>query len=104
MNQNTVVILVALAFGAIGFTLGRVTCGDCCGHEGHGHGKRGKMHKEVREEVRVVTSDEDMDVQALVDEVLEGGFEGDTTLVIDGGEVRISRNAGEVSVEVEVGE
>lgn len=101
MNQNVVVVLVALAFGAIGFSLGRVTC--CCPPPGACCAPTEGCEKSCEHsEVRIIHSDGEDDVQVLIDGLLNDGFEGDTTLVIPGGTAMVSSHDGEVRVEVEM--
>ena len=116
MNTNTTILLVAAAFGAIGFTLGRVTApapslasaevvkilktgtGTGTGTEtGTGTGS-GEV------EVVVERVGEGDGVEMIVETLAAEGFEGDTTIAIPGGAAVISRNGDHIEVSVEVTE
>jgi hypothetical protein len=122
MNTNTTILLVAAAFGAIGFTLGRVTApapsiasaevvkilktgtGTGTGTEaGTGTGTgTGTGSQEV--EVVVERVGEGDGVELIVEALAAEGFEGDTTIAIPGGAAVISRNGDHIEVSVEVTE
>lgn len=125
-ENGTAAILVAAVFLILGFGLGKVTnchkgchkahtecshdakCGKkakCgkeakCGkkeHEGCSHGKEGQEHhagcKHGHGEEMVI-----------VESLIEGGFEGDTVMVIPGGEIKLTVNGEDVNVEVNLDE
>lgn len=113
MNTNTTILLVAAAFGAIGFTLGRVTAPAPSlasaevvkilktetGLTGTGTGT-GSGEVEVVVE-RIGEGD---GVEMIVETLAASGFEGDTTIAIPGGTAVISRNGDQIEVSVQVTE
>lgn len=113
MNTNTTILLVAAAFGAIGFTLGRVTAPSPAGlasaevvkilktETGTGTGT-GAGLQEV--EVVVERVGEGDGVEMIVETLAAEGFEGDTTIAIPGGTAVIVRNGDHIEVSVEVTE
>ncbi len=115
MNTNTTILLVAAAFGAIGFTLGRVTAPSPTGiasaevvkilktgtETGRGTGT-GSGIEEV--EVVVERIGDGDGVEMIVETLAAAGFEGDTTIAIPGGAAVISRNGDHIEVSVEVTE
>lgn len=63
--------------------------GSCCAGVGHGHGEgRGR--------------DDDHGVHAIVHQLEEANFQGDTTIAIDGGTVNVKREGDKTEVRVEV--
>lgn len=61
----------------------------CCAGGGHGHGE-GHGH------------DDDHGVRAIVHQLEEANFQGDTTITIDGGTVNVKRVGDKTEVRVEV--
>tara|TARA_B110000285_G_scaffold233610_1_gene307926 strand:+ start:5131 stop:5493 length:363 start_codon:yes stop_codon:yes gene_type:complete len=88
MSFNTSHLLIAAAFGMIGFALGRVTVP--MGHQ------MGPMHG------MFMGDSPSGDVQMFIQEIEGGEFEGDTVFAIPGGEVHLVRDGESVEVNVEM--
>lgn len=97
MQQNAS-ILIAAAFTMIGFALGRVTA-----PEGY-HGPGGHGHRAVHHMEWVAEGGDAEDIQVIVKSLDAEGFDGDTVLMIPGGEVRMVKSGDEIEVEVEMEE
>jgi len=97
MQQNSS-ILIAAAFTMIGFALGRVTAPDV-----H-HGPKGLGHPAVHHMEWFGEGGSAEDIQIMVKSLESNGFEGDTVIVIPGGEVRMVKSGDEIEVEVEMDE
>ncbi|MGB1075622.1 MAG: hypothetical protein ACPGYK_05480 [Flavobacteriales bacterium] len=99
MNNNTISLLIAAAFGLIGFAIGRVTCPpSACAPSGTSH-----------EIVRMMKTMDfqgeysgDNEVEIIIEELSAEGFEGDTVMVIPGGTARIQKHGNEIEVSVEM--
>jgi len=89
-GEWTKILVFGIIFLILGFLLGRVT-----GHKGHG--KEVRIKKMMMDEM---SSDED--VQVIVKTSDGSDFNVDTTIVIEGGEINISRSGEEMEVEVEM--
>jgi len=89
------VLVFGIIFLILGFLLGRVT-----GHKG-GHGKEMRIKKMIMDDHGKM-SHHDGEVEVIM-ETLEGSnFKGDTTIAIDGGEIKIKRSEEDIEVEVEM--
>lgn len=99
MRTNTTIILVAAAFGAIGFTLGRVTAPQ----PSLGSTEVVKILK-TEMGTETVTASGSGEVEVIVESLGASGFEGDTTIAIPGGAAMISRSGNQIEVSVEVTE
>ena len=103
-DKSTSLLLASAAFCLIGFAVGRVTGSSSCTES------CGPIKSSSAEVVRVVKtidieSDEPMEggeVEVIVERLSAGGFEGDTTIAIPGGEARITRTGGNIEVSVEI--
>lgn len=122
MNTNTTILLVAAAFGAIGFTLGRVTAPapslasaevvkilktgteTGTGLTGTGLTGTGSGSGEVEVVVERVGEGDGDGVEMIVETLAASGFEGDTTIAIPGGTAVISRSGDQIEVSVQVTE
>jgi len=106
-EHGTAAILLAAIFLALGFMLGKVTGK---GHHGcnKGHHKSSCNHvsscnhgKHSSNSDFVFHSDDHM---IIVESMMSEGFEGDTILMIPGGEIHISIDGDNVDVRVDVDE
>ena len=97
MQQNSS-ILIAAAFTMIGFALGRVTA-----PVGH-HGLEGPGHPAVHHMEWIGEGGSAEDIHVIVKSLGAEDFEGDTVMVIPGGEVRMFKSGDEIEVEVEMEE
>lgn len=109
MKENWFVILLfSVIFGILGYLLGSQSSSDSCrGYSSKGcavfeecshHGNSG------HHEIHVDVDHGHHEIHAIVESLGEN-FVGDTTIVIDGGEIRISKSEdGEMTVEVEMEE
>jgi len=95
MQQNAS-ILIAAAFTMIGFALGRVTAPDCP------HGTHGHLHPSVHHMEWIGEGGGAEDIQVIVKSLEAEDFEGDTVLMIPGGQVRMVKTGDEIEVEVEM--
>ena len=93
-GEWTRVLVFGIIFLILGFLLGRVT-----GHKG-GHGKEVRIQKMMLEDGTM--SGSEGEVKVIVETLDGSDFKGDTTIVIDGGEINISKNGEEMEVEVEM--
>ncbi len=94
-GEWTRVLVFGIIFLILGFLLGRVT-----GHKG-GHGKEMRIKKMIMDDHGKM-SHHDGEVEVII-ETLEGSdFKGDTSIVIEGGEINISKSGEEIEVEVEM--
>ena len=105
-NNSVAAILIALAFAVVGYGMGKVSSGQegChnahseCSHEGHegckghDHGDHSKCSHGHGEEL------------IIVETLKADGFEGDTTITMSGGEIKLSIKGEDVEVEVEIDE
>jgi len=100
MNSNVLTVLLCLAFAGIGFLFGRTT-----GHPGGHHRGRCEVHASCPATSKMSCAgrvDLAQDIEVMIADA--GDFEGDTVLVIPGGEVLIQRTGEEVQVQVEIDE
>jgi hypothetical protein len=107
-NWTQILVFTILAL-VLGFILGRVT-----GKPAHKRMEKrmmmkhmdGKHHdmewNETHSKGKVFKGEDK--VKVVVESLEDSDFEGDTTVTIPGGEIRISRTAGEMEVQVEVEE
>jgi len=104
MKQNWIpTLLFSLAFGLIGFILGRITCcppllkngKECCSTA---------KCSSTANDTKVIIQSLDEDAEIIEEIMLEfenSDFEGDTLITIPGGTVQISKsNDGEMNVSV----
>ncbi|NND78168.1 MAG: hypothetical protein HKN39_08295 [Flavobacteriales bacterium] len=100
-GEWTKVLVFGIIFLILGFLLGRIT-----GHKGP------RMHKGMHgENVWIEKGGETMmfkggdgEHTVIIKELSDSSFEGDTTISIDGGEIKIIKNGDEMEVEVEMSE
>ena len=99
MNNNTISLLIAAAFGLIGFAIGRVTCPpSACTPPGTSHEVIRMMKTmDFQDE-----SNKDNEIEIIVQKLSDDGFEGDTILAIPGGSARIQKHGEEIEVSVEI--
>ena len=107
MNNNTLTLLLCLAFGGIGFAIGRVSSPSCDSQRGHcksekscgdHRGCAGATSAHCGGHGAAIFED----VELIVTEL--EGLGKDTVLFIPGGEIVIQREGEEVEVTVEMAE
>ena len=107
MNNTTLTLLLCLAFGGIGFAIGRVSSPSCHSHKAHCKSEKScGDHRGCASEASAHCGGHGdvlfEDVEVIVTEL--EGLSKDTVLVIPGGEIVIQREGEEVEVTVEMAE
>jgi len=107
-NQWTKILLFSILSLVLGFILGKVTSSQRGCHR-NAHGMHTEMHEGEKKSVRTIMwksddheNEAEGEIEAIIEDVEDSDFEGDTVIKVEGANISISKENGELKVNANI--